>query len=145
MPAPENRAVDDQDSLDPKFWTYLARAMRLKCPECGANPMFRPLRQVRSLYDWFTPLDGCPRCGYAYDREIGYFLVATWVINYTVVAGLAVVISFTIDALYDWPMWKQVLIVFAPMPLLSFAIARHAKAAWIAMDHYFDPHRKTGA
>ena len=129
-------------STTPKFWTFLIRAMYLKCPECGIAPMFRPLRGVRSLYDWFTPLDGCPRCGYAYDREIGYFLVATWVINYTVVAGLAVLVSFTIDALWRWPLWKHAVFVFLPMPLLSFLIARHAKAVWIAMDHYFDPHRK---
>ena len=126
----------------PRFWKCLARALRLRCPECGASPMFRPVANVRSLYDWFTPLDGCPRCGYAYDREIGYFLVATWVINYTAVAGLAVVISFTIDAMFRWALWKHALFIFAPMPVVSVLIARHAKAIWIALDHYFDPHCK---
>ena len=116
--------------------------MKLVCPECGVSPVFTPLRRVRSLFDWFTPLDGCPRCGYAYQREDGYFLVATWVINYTIVAGLAVVISFTLDHFYEMSLWQHALYVFAPMPLLSFLIARHAKSMWLAMDHYFDPHVK---
>ena len=117
--------------------------MKLRCPECGISPVFTPLRRVRSLFDWFTPLDGCPRCGYAYQREDGYFLVATWVINYTIVAGLAVIISFTLDHFYEMSLWQHALYVFAPMPLLSVLIARHAKSMWLAMDHYFDPHVKS--
>jgi hypothetical protein len=26
------------------------------------------------------------------------------------------------------------------MPVMSFLLARHAKALFLAMDHYFDPH-----
>ena len=33
--------------------------------------------------------------------------------------------------------------MLAPMPLLSFLFARHAKAMFLAMDHYFDPHVKS--
>src|SRR5690349_1329720 len=60
----------------PNLWQFLFRAIRLRCPECGVSPMFVPVARTRSLRDWFTPLDGCPRCGYAYDREDGYFLLA---------------------------------------------------------------------
>jgi uncharacterized protein (DUF983 family) len=116
--------------------------MRLRCPECGVWPIFVPVRQVRSLWDWFTPLDGCPRCGYAYLREEGYFLLATWVINYGIIGGLAVIISFALEWRYDLSLWQLIAIVFAPMPILSFLFARHAKSMWLAMDHYFDPHRK---
>ena len=126
----------------PRFWPYFVRSMRLRCPECGVSPIFPPTRTVRSLWDWFTPLDGCPRCGYAYLREEGYFLLATWVINYGIVAGLAVIVSFALDAVYDLSLWQQILYVFLPMPVVSFLLARHAKSMWLAMDHYFDPHRK---
>ena len=61
---------------------------------------------------------------------------------YVVVAGLAVLVSFTLDHLYHLSIRQQVLYVFLPMPLLSFLIARHAKSMWLAMDHYFDPHVK---
>jgi hypothetical protein len=49
--------------------------------------MFVPVARTRSLRDWFAPLDGCPRCGYAYDREDGYFLMATWGVHYFTIAG----------------------------------------------------------
>jgi uncharacterized protein (DUF983 family) len=120
--------------------TCIGRALRLKCPECGISPMFVPARNVRSLFDWFTPLDGCPRCGYAYERESGYFLLAVWGVNYGVVAGLGLIVALVLDHLYGWPLVPLMLVVCIPMPILSFLFARHAKALYLAMDHYFDPH-----
>lgn len=61
---------------------YFCRSMMLRCPTCGEKPIFPPARKVRSLGDWFTPLDGCPQCGYPYEREAGYFLMAIWGVNY---------------------------------------------------------------
>jgi uncharacterized protein (DUF983 family) len=117
------------------------RSLKLVCPECGVSPVFRPLRETRSLWDWFTPLDGCPRCGYAYQREDGYFLLATWVINYGLVAGLGLVIAFTLDYLYGLSLRTQLLCVFLPLTVLSVLFARHAKSLYLALDHYCDPHR----
>jgi uncharacterized protein (DUF983 family) len=125
----------------PTIWTHLRRALRLRCPECGISPIFKPWRETRALFDWFTPLDGCPRCGYAYQREEGYFLLATWGVNYGVVAGLALLISMMFEWLHPLTMWQYVLYVFTPMPLLSFALVRHAKAIWLAIDHFVDPHK----
>lgn len=73
----------------PGLWRFLGRAVAWKCPECGVPPIFVPIRRTRTFRDWFTPLDGCPRCRYAYERESGYFLMATWGSNYFVVAGLS--------------------------------------------------------
>jgi uncharacterized protein (DUF983 family) len=95
---------------------------------------------VRSLFDWFEPLDGCPRCGFAYQREQGYFLLAIWAINYGVVAGLALIISLLFEWLHPLTLWQYIWYIFAPMPLLSMLLARHAKSLFLAMDHYFDPH-----
>ena len=120
----------------------MGRALRLRCPECGISPIFVPARRVRSLWNWFTPLDGCPRCGYAYERESGYFLLATWVVNYGVVAGLGLIVGLTVDHFYRPPLWKLICVVTVPMPFMSLLFARHAKALYLAMDHYFDPHRK---
>jgi uncharacterized protein (DUF983 family) len=103
--------------------------------------MFVRAWRVRSIWDWFTPLDGCPRCGYAYERESGYFLLATWAFNYGVIAGLGIVAALVIDHYFQPPLWKLILSVAVPMPLLSFLFARHAKALYVAMDHYVDPHR----
>jgi uncharacterized protein (DUF983 family) len=120
----------------------VGRALRLRCPECGISPIFVPMRKVRSLWDWFTPLDGCPRCGYAYQREDGYFLLATWGVNYGVVGGLGLTICFLLDHFFSISLKSEIFFVILPMTGLSFLFARHAKALYLAFDHYFDPHVK---
>jgi uncharacterized protein (DUF983 family) len=122
-----------------RFAQYMKRACRLTCPECGRSPIFKPLRQVRGITDWLRPLDGCPRCRYRYEREEGYFLLAIWVINYGIVGGLAVFLALTLDALVGLTLRQQILYVVLPMPFLSFLLARHAKALFLAIDHFVDP------
>src|SRR5262245_25611348 len=78
-------------------WVYFKRGLKLRCPECGISPVFIPIRRTRSISDWLTPLDGCPRCGYAYQRESGYFLLAIWGLNYGVVAGMGVAVGLWIQ------------------------------------------------
>ena|SRR6266545_4021782 len=124
----------------PKAWRYIRRALHLRCPECGISPIFVPLRRVRSLFDYFTPLDGCPRCGYAYEREEGYFLLAVWGVNYGIVAGLGTIVGLWIQHRYHPGIWSPFWLWLLPMPLLSFLLVRHAKSLFLAMDHYFDPH-----
>ena len=135
IPAPE-------DPDERSKWEYTRRAIHLKCPECGISPIFVPAKKVRSLWDWLTPLDGCPRCGYAYERENGYFLIAIWSVNYTVVAGLGLASILLIDHFFSFPTWALFCIVGIPMVILAMLFARHAKAIYIAMDHWFDPHQK---
>jgi uncharacterized protein (DUF983 family) len=124
----------------PRAWRFIRRALQLRCPECGVSPLFVPWRQVRSLFDWFTPLDGCPRCGYAYEREQGYFLLAIWGLNYGLIAGLGLIGGLIIQWKVNPGLWSPWWLLLLPMPVLSFLFARHAKALFLAMDHYFDPH-----
>lgn len=127
----------------PNPWAFFFRALRLRCPECGVSPMFVPLRRTRSLRDWFTPLDGCPRCGYGYDREDGYFLMATWGVHYFAVAGFGLVLGLVLERLLPtWDVWWLVAATAVPTVLLGFLFARHAKAFYIAVDHFCDPHGK---
>jgi hypothetical protein len=93
------------------------------------------------MYDWFFPLDGCPECGYAYEREQGYFLLATWVVNYGLVAGGGLAVGLVLQSFTTMSTTAIVLLLAAVMPLASVACARHAKAVFLAIDHYFDPHR----
>lgn len=124
----------------PTAWRYIRRGIALRCPECGVSPIFVPLRTVRSLFDWFTPLDGCPRCGYAYEREEGYFLLAIWGLNYGVVALLGLLAGLYIQHRYNPGVWSAWWLLLLPMPVISFLLARHAKALFLALDHYCDPH-----
>src|SRR5437764_6455221 len=122
-PAPRSKPA-----IKPSLWLFILRALRLRCPECGVSPMFVPAGRVRSIWDWFTPLDGCPRCGYAYERESGYFLLSTWAFNYGVVAGLGVIIALIVDAIFHPSLAVLICSVAIPMPIFSFLFARHAKS-----------------
>jgi uncharacterized protein (DUF983 family) len=130
----------NRSKLNP--WTFIGRALRLRCPECGHSRIFKPWRQTRTLDDWFRTLYGCEICNYAYEREQGYFLLSIWALNYGLIAGMAIVIMFTLEALFAPPTWVQVVFVIAPMPIFSFLFARHSKALFLALDHYCDPQAK---
>jgi uncharacterized protein (DUF983 family) len=123
-----------------KAMIYVNRALRWKCPTCGEKPMFLPWYKVRSLHDWFSPLDGCPNCGYAYDREPGYFLLALWGVNYGFVAVVGMTAYISIRQWTDWSTAVCLWVAMGPAPLLSILVARHAKSFFLAMDHFCDPH-----
>jgi uncharacterized protein (DUF983 family) len=120
---------------------YFLRACRLKCPECGDRPVFEPLVRVRSLRDYFTPLDGCPRCGYAYERETGYFLLSIWAINYGVGSLLGIAIYIWLEISVRPPLPMLLAWTISPVVMFNILFARHSKAFFLALDHYFDPHR----
>ncbi|MFM8365555.1 MAG: DUF983 domain-containing protein [Verrucomicrobiota bacterium] len=121
---------------------YFFRACRLKCPECGTKPVFLPLLKVRSLRDYFAPLDGCPRCGYAYERETGYFLLSIWAINYGVGSLLGIALYFYLEFTRHLPLPTLLASVVLPVIAFNFLFARHSKTLFLALDHYFDPHIK---
>jgi uncharacterized protein (DUF983 family) len=127
-----------------KVGTYFARATRLCCPACGVTPIFPPVRTIRRLWDWFHPFDGCPRCGYAFEREPGYFLMAVWAINCGTASLLGLVIYLFLEMRFTLPMHVLLPAVFVPVALCNVLFARHSKAYFIALDHLLDPHERGG-
>ena len=123
-------------------WSHFYRALRLRCPACGVSPIFISWKQVRSLRDWFAPLDGCPRCGYPYEREPGYYLMSIWAINYGVGSALGLVIYGFLEWKLNLPIWQLLTAVLVPVFLFSLLFARHSKALFLALDLFFDPHEK---
>ena len=103
-----------------------------------------PIKRIRGLSDYFTPLDGCPRCGYAYERELGYFLLSIWAINYGGGSLLGISIYCYLEYFYHLSLPKLLVCVISPVVFFNFFFARHSKAFFIALDHYFDPHVKDG-
>jgi uncharacterized protein (DUF983 family) len=130
------------ESFVRKALRYFGRAMILRCPVCGKSPVFAPLIKTRSLRDWFSPLDGCPRCGYPYEREPGYFLASTWVINYGAGSVLGIVIYLALDLTIHPPIGWLLAAVLTPIVLFNLFFARHSKTLFIAIDHLSDPHEK---
>ncbi len=142
------RYIRQVQAQNPSWWrralAFLGRATFLKCPLCGTKPIFIPWYKVRGLRDWFTPLDGCPHCGYAYDREPGYFLMSIWALDYgfSALLGLFVYLACEIFGHLTTP---QILAAtIAPVLVFSVLFARHAKAYFLAIDHYCDPHIQEG-
>ena len=124
--------------------TYFRRAMALKCPECGTKPVFLPLHKIRCVRDYFAPLDGCPRCGYAYERETGYFLLSIWAINYGCgsILGIAIYVALELTTHLSLP--DLLASVLVPVVVFNLLFVRHSKSLFLALDHFFDPHRKDG-
>lgn len=123
---------------------YFVRALRLRCPLCGTKPLFIPWYKVRSLHDWYTPLDGCPRCGYPYEREPGYFLMSIWAINYGISSLLGLALYGLLELFFELPVWTLITSVLVPILAFNIFFARHSKAFFLAGDLFFDPHEKEG-
>lgn len=118
---------------------YLSRALRLLCPLCGERPLFRPLKEVRGVGDWLQTVPGCSRCGYAYEREPGYFLLATWGINYGVAAVFATLVYLTLDHWLRLSTATLIVATVLPTALVGLLSIRHAKAVFLALDRFLDP------
>lgn len=112
-----------------RAWLALRRALRLRCPRCGAAPLFEGLVRMRSA---------CGACGLVFKRETGYFIGAIY-INYALTVGLALGGYFALEAWWapsvGWQVgfWSLFVVLF---PLWSF---RYSKALWLGLDHLVDP------
>jgi uncharacterized protein (DUF983 family) len=123
------------------FW-MLGNGLRLKCPTCGQSPIFVPWHKVRNTSDWFMPLDGCPRCGYPFDREPGYFLLSIFAINYGIASIIGLGIYLALEFWLQLPIWETLVLTILPIPFFNIWFARHSKALFIAVDLFFDPHQR---
>ena len=79
-------------SVDPSVYLDLPPAGRLRmlgrgllkrCPLCGSGKLFTR---------WFRMKERCPRCGYLFEREEGFFLGA-YVINLAIAQGLVILLA----------------------------------------------------
>ncbi|MBX3442482.1 MAG: DUF983 domain-containing protein [Planctomyces sp.] len=113
----------------PPVETLIGRALRLRCPRCGAGKLFR---------GWFTMHERCSGCGLKFERAPGYYLGSTYV-NYGLTAVLLLFGYVFLHFRLGWT--NQQLRV----PLVTFCVAfpvlafRHARALWLAMDCRWDP------
>ncbi len=114
--------------VHPTSEMVLKRALHLKCPRCGEQPMFR---------GWFRMHHSCPSCGYLFERAPGYFLGSIYV-NYGITVILLTVAYgfFHFGLKYTNAQLAIPLVAFCVVwPLLWF---RYARALWIAFDFAFD-------
>ena len=70
----------ESQRLAERLTRAMVRAIRLRCPRCGATPLF---------HGWFRMAEACALCGLRFERAQGYFVGAIYV-NYGVTTILAV-------------------------------------------------------
>ena len=109
----------------------LSRAVRLKCPQCGASKLF---------HHWVLMYPKCDYCGLTYEREPGYFLGSIY-INYGLTATTTTIayVAFHLVLGYSNQWVVPPLLAYCILfPILFFPFAR---AYWLAMDLSFDRYR----
>lgn len=109
----------------------LVRGLVRHCPRCGSGRLFR---------GYFHMVDRCPKCGYLFDREEGFWLGA-FVVNFAVAEGvLALLIGGFIlreaatqdtggTSVVPWIAVGLVLAVLNPILFYPFS-----KTIWTAID-----------
>jgi hypothetical protein len=121
------------------FKPALTAFLRLCCPHCSETAMFAPVRSLRSLAGWFDTRPGCPRCEYLFEREPGYFLLATWGTVYLPAVLLGVALMFLLPRWFRLGDAGLLAATLLPTMLLAFAFARHGRALFLIIDHLVDP------
>jgi uncharacterized protein (DUF983 family) len=112
----------------PRFRTLLKRALTRRCPQCGARGIFRTYLSLR---------DQCPRCGYRFEREEGYFLGA-YAVNLIAAEfiTIALLVYFLVRTAYSWVTLEFIFIPLAViLPILFFPFAR---TLWMVIDLMID-------
>ncbi len=108
--------------------SFFARALRGRCPQCGAGLLFRT---------WARLAEACSRCGLVYRRESGaqtgsmYLSAAV-----TQVFAAAVIFAFAVGT--DRPAWRMIA-VGLPLVLAfcAFFLPR-SMALWVAVEYATD-------
>jgi uncharacterized protein (DUF983 family) len=108
-------------------------SMMLKCPHCGKSPLLM-------AGSWINFSAGCKICNYKYEREIGYFSGASWMITYSV-ASLAAMGS---GALMVWKYSELGDLVVAGVPatigaFVALLFIPMGRSLWMYFDHRFHP------
>lgn len=112
----------------PSLARMLGRAVRRRCPRCGAGPVFR---------SWFRMVERCPGCGLCFERESDFWLGA-YVVNLAVTEGLLVValLAYVLRAVSEpatpsAPVVAAAVVLAVAAPLAFFPFSR---TIWAAID-----------
>lgn len=112
----------------------LGRGFRLRCPRCGAAPLFRSR---------FAMYSHCLACDLQFEREQGYFVGAIYV-NYAVTAVIAIVGYFTLDLLVGMSLSQQLVLWCAFAVIFPLFFFRYARSLWLSFDYIFNPEPRPG-
>lgn len=109
----------------------LAPALRFRCPYCAETPL---------RTGWFVFAHGCRTCDYTFERELGYFTGASWMIAFPTVsiAGFAMAALLLIFAKgLDW----MLVVGMTSVSMIAFGawFAPYSMAFWLWLEHRLHP------
>lgn len=110
----------------------LGAALLARCPVCGSGGIWTSFGQT---------VDSCPRCGYRYNRESGYW-TGGLIINIAIAMFLFFVV-FVGGMLITWPdvPWTGLLIAtIAVMALAPILLYPQSKTLWVWLDQRIHPY-----
>jgi uncharacterized protein (DUF983 family) len=110
----------------------LARALLLRCPNCGERGIFE---------SWFRQRDGCPRCGIPFNRGEQGYVVGAYMFN-IIVAELIFAGIFVGTLLATWPSPPWTLLTYggaALMIALPLVFYPFSRTLFLAFDLIFRP------
>jgi uncharacterized protein (DUF983 family) len=112
----------------------LGRGLRLRCPRCGAAPLFRGP---------FSMYPDCLSCHFRYEREQGYFVGAIY-INYAVTVVTAIVGYFALEYFFAVHHVQQLILWGAFAVCFPVVFFRHSRSLWLSIDYIFNPENPGG-
>jgi uncharacterized protein (DUF983 family) len=111
-----------------------ARALRLRCPNCG---------QGKPFVSWFRMRSQCEVCGLAFERGDEGYQVGSYMFN-IVAAELVFAVVFVAIVLATWPSPPWSLLQYggiALMVVVPFGLFPFTKTLFLAFDLIFRPHQ----
>jgi len=113
-------------------WRYISRAIRRRCPRCGARGVWSSFFRTRRE---------CPQCGLNFDRGESDYFYGAYLLNF-VAAELVPVIVFVVALIATWPSppWNLLMAVTIVLAIVApILLYPTTKALWLALDLIFRP------
>ncbi|HEY2301497.1 MAG TPA: DUF983 domain-containing protein [Acidimicrobiales bacterium] len=113
--------------MSPSTTRMLSRGFTRRCARCGSGHLF---------HAWFTMVVRCPRCGYLFDREEGFFLGA-YLINFIATEGLlgvVLIVLIALEASGGANIGAIIAAAVAETVLVPLVFYPFSKTVWTAID-----------
>ena len=113
-------------------WRLIARAVRRRCPRCGAGGVWSSFFRTRAE---------CPQCGLNVERGESDYFYGAYLLNF-VAAELVPVIVFVVALIATWPSppWNLLTAVTVVLAIVApILLYPTTKALWLALDLLFRP------